>query len=164
MRSSIRTSLILAVTLLSLAVPSVHAVDITGTWVGTMICDLVVPENPHFRQVLRDQVVEIEMLNNWQFLLEFQDGANASDPMFGSAVDDGRIQTRGKVAAQACLGNLAITRFLTADAIVNDTTGGGTLSGQMTRLLTNAPGFVETCRVAFRRTSTAAPTIDSSCP
>ena len=84
--------------------------------------------------------------------------------MFGSAVDDGRIQTRGKVAAQACLGNLAITRFFTADAIVNDTTGGGTLSGQMTNLLTHDPGFVETCRVAFRRTSTAAPTFDSSCP
>ena len=164
MRSSIRTSLILAVTLLSLAVPSADAVNITGTWVGTLICDLVVPENPHFRQVLRDQVVEIEMLNNWQFLLEFQDGANASDPMFGSAVDDGRIQTRGKVAAQACPGQPGHNPVPHRGRHRQRHHRRRYPQRQMTRLLTNAPGFVETCRVAFRRTSTAVPTIDSSCP
>lgn len=163
MRTSIRTSFLLAAVLLSLAVPA-HAVDITGTWTGTMSCDLVVPENPHIRTVVRDQVIDIQMLNNWQFLLEFQDGASASGAMFGSAVDDGVTQTRGKVAAQACTGSLAITRFLTADAVVNNTTGGGSLTGQIINLLTNSPGFVETCRVSFRRTSAAPPTLDSTCP
>ena len=57
-----------------------------------------------------------------------------------------------------------IGRFLTADAVVNDVTGGGTLTGQLIHLLTSAPGFVETCRVAFRRTSAAIPVFDSPCP
>ena len=164
MRGSICSSLILAAGLLFSAVPSADAVDITGTWTGTMACDLVVPENPHFRTVVRDQVIDIKMVNSWQFLLEFQDGSSPSNPMFGSAVDDGKAQNRGKVAAQSCTSNLAIGRFLTADAVVNDVTGGGTLTGQLIHLLTSAPGFVETCRVAFRRTSAAIPVFDSPCP
>ena len=164
MRMSICSSLILAAGLLFSAVSSADAVDITGTWTGTMSCDLVVPENPHIRTVVRDQVIDIKMLNNWQFLLEFQDGATASRAMFGSAVDDGRIQTRGKVAAQACTASLAFTHFLTADAVVNDATGGGSLTGQFITLLTSSPGFVQTCRVAFRRTSAAVPVFDSTCP
>jgi len=159
-----RTSLILAATVLSWAVPSADAVNITGTWVGTMVCDLVVPEFPHFRETSRDQVVDIKMLNNWQFLLEFQSSAANSSAMFGSAVDDGVAQTRGKVAAQYCAGNLSITRFLTADAVVNDVTGGGTLSGTLIDLLTSDPGYVQTCRIAFRRTSAAVPVFDSTCP
>ena len=164
MRTSLCSSLLLAAGLLFSAVPSAHAVDLTGTWTGTMTCDLVVPENPHFRSVVRDQVIDIKMVNNWQFLLEFQDVFVSTHPMFGSAVDDGKAQNRGKVAAQACTTSLAITRFLTADAVVNDTTGGGTLTGQIINLLTSSPGFVETCRVAFRRTSAAVPVFDSTCP
>jgi len=99
------------------------------------------------------------MVNRWQFLLEFQDGAIANRPMFGSAVDDGRTQTRGKVAAQACIPSLAITRFLAADAVVSDATGGGSLTGQLIERLTSSPGFVETCRLALRRTSAATPVI-----
>jgi hypothetical protein len=164
MRMSIRASSILAATLLLGTVPSAHAVNLTGTWAGTMICDLVVAENPHFRSVERDQVVEILMLDNFKFVLEFQDGPTASTPMIGSAVDDGIVETRGKVAAQWCTGNLAVNRFLTADAVVNATTGGGTLTGQLVDLLTSSPGYVQTCRVSFRRTSSAAPVFDSTCP
>lgn len=161
MRASMRTSLILAATVLTLAVPSADAVNVTGTWVGTMVCDLVVPENPHIRTTGRDLVADILMLDNYRFLLEFQNGGTQ---MFGSAVDDGRVQTRGKVAAQYCSGNLAITRFLTADAVVNDVTGGGALNGTLIDLLTADPGYVQTCRIAFRRTSAAAPDLDPTCP
>jgi hypothetical protein len=164
MHVSIWTSFTLSVVLLSSAVSSAHALDLTGSWVGTMTCDVVVAENPHIRRVVRNQVVEIVMVNNWQFLLEFQDGGTASFPLFGSAVDDGVRESRGKVAAQFCQGSLAITSFLTADAVVNDATGTGSLKGQLINLLTNAPGLVETCRVDFRRTSAAAPIFDSSCP
>ena len=161
MHTSLWTTLILAVAALSVAVPAADAVNITGTWVGTMNCDLVVPENPHFRTVERNQVVEILMLDNFRFLLEFQAGGT---PMFGSAVDDGVVETRGKVAAQLCTGFFAVNRFLTADAVVNDATGAGTLTGQFVDLLTADPGYVQTCRVSFRRTSPAAPVISSSWP
>ena len=164
MRTPIWMSLLLAVVLLTAVVPSASAVDIAGTWIGTMTCDLVVPENPHFRQVVRDQVIHVVMLNNYRFLLEFVLNGIGDHPMFGAAVDDGRIQTRGKVAAQACGGNLSFTHFLDADAVVNDATGAGTLTGQVTNLLTESPGFVETCRVNFRRTSAADPVFQSTCP
>jgi hypothetical protein len=164
MRLSIRTSLFLAAIVLSAAVPAAHAVNLTGTWTGTVSCDLVVPENLHHRTVVRDQVIDIKMVNNFAFVLEFQDGATPFSPMAGAAVDDGRAQDRGKVAAQLCTGNLAINYFFSGNALVNDATGTGSLTGQFTRLLINSPGFVETCRATFRRTSAATPTIDSTCP
>jgi hypothetical protein len=83
--------------------------------------------------------------------------------MLGSAVDDGRLQNRGKVAAQSCTPSLAVSYFLTADAVVNDLTGGGTLNGTLIDVLTSSPGYVQTCRIAFRRTSAATPVFDSGC-
>jgi hypothetical protein len=163
MRASLRTSLILAATMLAWAVPSADAVNIGGTWVGTMICDLVVPENPHFRDTARDVVVEIVMDNDYRFALEFESSSGPTRPMLGSAVDDGVLQTRGKVAAQSCTPSLAVSYFLTADVVVNDVSGGGTLTGTLVDLLTNSPGYVRTCRIAFRRTSAAAPVFNSGC-
>jgi hypothetical protein len=150
MRAPVRTLLILAATVLTWAVPSADAVNITGTWVGTMVCDLVAPENPHFRQVTRDVVIEIVMDNNYRFALESQDVSGPSRPMLGPAVDDGRLQNQGKVAAQSCTPNLAVSYFLTADAVVNDLTGGSTFNGTLIDVLTNSPGYVQTCRIAFR--------------
>ena len=164
MRVSIRTALFVAAIVLPVAVPAAHAINLTGTWNGTLTCDLVVPENPHERSVIRDQAIEIKMVNNFAFVLEFQDVGQAFSAMAGVAADDGHVQTRGKVAAQLCNGSLAFNRFFNGDAVVNDTTGAGTLTGTFTRLLTSSPGFVETCRVSLRRTSTATPTIDLPCP
>ena len=52
----------------------------------------------------------------------------------------------------------------TADAVVNDVTGGGALNGMLIDLLTADPGYVQTCRIAFRRTSAATPAFDPTCP
>lgn len=138
---------------------SAAALDLTGTWTGTLNCDTLVENNPRDRVLLRDQQLEIVTFGT-SFAAELNsDGA----VMGGVAADNGAIPTRGEAVAQHCLGSPTFNVILQLDAKVNDSTSAGTLTGELIRFVRIAPAFVTTCRANFRRTDPAPPTLSSVC-
>jgi hypothetical protein len=142
------------------ALTPTEALNLTGTWSGRLSCDLVVdvggPGGVRQREVQRDQTLEILMLDDLRFIAQIEGGIT----LFGAAMDNGTVTTRGKAAAQRCSPTAIFNRVLRVDATVNDTTGTGTMSGELLDLLIDDPGFIQTCRASFRRTSAAPPAVD----
>jgi hypothetical protein len=158
MRRTIWFGLVAIVVVLGTLAGPAAALNVTGTWIGTLNCDVLVNDNPRQRSVARDQSLKIVMTGGHQLVAELNGG-----PMAGLAIDDGRNQTRGEVAAQFCTGSLTFNGILALNASVNDTTGTGTLSGEFIQLSTSSTPFVFVCRASFRRTDPTPPTLGSTC-
>ena len=142
------------------ALTRAEALNLTGTWRGTLSCDLVVdtggPGGLREREVRRDQTLEILMLDDLQFIAQIQGGGT----LFGAAMDNGTTTTRGKAAAQRCSPTAILNSVLSVDATVNDATGTGSMTGQLLDLLIDDPGVIQTCRASFRRITADPPTVD----
>jgi hypothetical protein len=159
MRAAVWIGAVVAVVILGAWPGSAAAVNITGTWTATLSCDALVDGHSRERFPLHDQVLQIVMTSDHEFQAELNTGALFQ----GVAVDDGRIETRGEVIAQLCTGSPAFNWILQLDAKVNDTTGGGTLTGEVIQFAGGTIPFVFTCRGTFRRMAPSTPTLSGSC-
>lgn len=122
------------------------AVDLTGTWEGTLSCETLVNDNAPIRDVTRDNVLKIRMVSAWEFVATLND----SMALYGGALDDGRSLTRGEVVAQRCFPTAQFNTVLTANASVNAERSTGSLSGQLRIfILDPSPAFIHTCRASF---------------